>query len=207
MKLSLTACAEALAHAALNRKAALQVELAVGLAVFAMHGDTSKEARAMLNDAYAAAGYFCRHINEPDYKTINRRINATASLYEKLPISKWIGRLADYDAIKAVCEGLEPYELFTVQDVLRYAAPAKVPPCVAVRPAGGLLAGPDQPAHTGQNGVMDQFRRATDNALRHLHTEHMQLSIPEGVPRAELIEMAMQLMTLAKESEKQLLTA
>jgi len=201
MKLTIEVCATALAHAALNRKMILQLELAVGLCVFALHGSTDREARAMLNAAYAAAGYHCTHINEMDYKTVNRRINATASLFENLPIKKWVGHLSDMDAIKAVCEGLEPYELFTIQDVLRYAAPAKVRPKLAVKPNATILTGPT----TGHDKVVQQFRRAVDQPGQTLTTEHLQMTIPHGTPRAELIDMAMQLMTMAKANE--LLTA
>lgn len=201
MNLTIETCANALTHAALNRKLILQLELAVGLCVFALHGSTDRDGRTMLNAAYAAAGYRCTHISEMDYKTVNRRINATASLFEQLPILKWVGELSEIDAIRAVCDGLEPYELFTIQDVLRYAAPQKVRPQLAVKPNADILAGPT----TGQQIIAQQFRRAVDQPGQTIHTDHLQLTIPHGTPRAELIDMAMQLMALAKANE--LLTA
>lgn len=215
MNLTIETCASALGHAAMNRKAAIQIELAVGLAVFLLHGSSSKDARAMLVDAYAAAGYRCLHINEMDYKTVNRRINATAALFEKLPVAKWAGKLNDADAIRAICEGLEPYELFTVQDVLRYSAPHKVQQqqraAVHVTPNTSILNLPTgNTNHTGQQKVTEQFRRAADRVevdAARVHTDHLMLIIPKGTPREELIEMAMQIMALAKENVQELLTA
>lgn len=202
MKLSIETCVEALASAAINRKHALQLELAVGLAVFLMHGSTSKEGRAMLVDAYAAAGYRCVHISEMDYKTVNRRINATAALFEKLPVATWVGKHNDTLALKCICQGLEPYELYTISDVQRYALPApkaasKAP--VAVAPALDIVEGP----RTGQDKIIQQFRRAADQ-WKHVNTLHLSVPIPDDTPRDEIIELAMQLLSIAK---KELLTA
>lgn len=208
MKLSIESCAAALNHAAMNRRAAIQLELAVGLAVFQYQGSSSKDARAMLNDAYAAAGYRCVHISEMDYKTVNRRINATAALFEKLPVAKWVGRHSDADAIKSICDGLEPYELFTIADVMRYCTPQKVAKQraakVQVTPNADILNVP-----SGQAKVHEQFRRAADqadsNVLR-VNTAHLSLVIPKGTPREEIIDLAMKLLQMAKESNKELLT-
>lgn len=205
MYLTADTCARIINVAAMNRKQAIQLELAVGLAVFQLHGNSGKESRGMLMAAYAAAGYRCIHINEMDYKTINRRVNATAALFEKLPVATWVGKLNDADAVKAICTGLEPYELFTISDVQRYCNPAKtnVPRArVEARPHIDILAGP-----SGHAKVIDQFRRAADKALKTVTTEHLTLAIPDGTPREEIIDMAHQLLSLAKENVKELLTA
>lgn len=212
MHLTIEACATALNHAAMNRKSAIQLELAVGLGVFHMHGGADKEARAMLVNAYAAAGYRCTKLADMDYKTVNRRINATASLFEKLPVSKWVGQLSDMTALQAICEGLAPYELYSIQDVLRYAAPQRVQAStrILVTPNTSILSGPPAAGgHTGQQKIRDQMRRATDQVKngRSISTEHMSLLIPKDTPRSELIDLAMQLMSLAKDTEKELLTA
>lgn len=208
MNLTAETCARILNVAAMNRKQAIQLELAVGLAVFQLHGNSGKDARAMLMGAYSAAGYRCIHINEMDYKTINRRVNATAALFEKLPIATWVGKLNDADAVKSICTGLEPYELFTISDVQRYCNPAKtnVPRArVEARPHADILAGPSAPS--GHAKVIAQFRRAADKALKTVTTEHLTLAIPEGTPREEIIDMAHQLLSLAKENVKELLTS
>jgi hypothetical protein len=213
MQLTLDTCTTALSSAAINHKAAIQLELAVGLAVFHMYKGTNKDARKMLVQAYALAGWQCQKFADPDYKTVNRRINATASLYEKVPVSKWIGHLQEMDIIQAICEGLEPYQLYTIQDVLRYAAPHRVAERkTTVSPAHDLLTGPDATSNqTGQDRVMQQFRRASDHladGAQVVATDHISVIIPKDASREEMIELARQLLALAqKDTAKELLTA
>lgn len=211
MLLTVETCAVALRAAATNYKAAIQLELSVGLAVFHMQGGTSNDARSMLKSVYAAAGWSCMRFADDDYKTVNRRINATASLYEKVPVAKWVGHLSDMDVIQAISEGLAPYELYTIQDVLRYSTPSKRKyDKTPVAPSHDILSGPVAPTqHTGQERVMQQFRRVSDQAgegMRRLSTEHLSVSIPKDIGRDELIDLAMQLMSLAKNNEEKLLT-
>jgi hypothetical protein len=211
MHLTLDTCTSALTAAAINHKAAIQLELAVGLAVFHLYKGTNKDARKMLAQAYSLAGWQCQKFADPDYKTVNRRINATASLYEKVPVAKWIGRLEEMDIIQAICEGLEPYQLYTIQDVLRYAAPHRVQDKkFAVAPAHDLLSGPAANNHTGQDRIMQQFRRASDHideGSRVLATDHISVVIPKETTRAEVLELARQLLVLADENkEEKLLT-
>lgn len=216
MLLTIETCTTALQAAATNYKAAIQLELSVGLAVFHMQGGTSNEARATLKSVYAAAGWSCMKFADADYKTVNRRINATASLYEKVPVAKWVGQLAEMMAIEAICEGLAPYELYTMQDVLRYATPSKraYKRAAAVTPHAGILSGPDDaPAtnHSGQERILQQFRRAGDQmreGMKRISTEHLSLTIPEDVTRAEIVDMAMQLLSLVRDNKQEkLLTA
>jgi hypothetical protein len=211
MNLTLDTCTTALNCAAINHKAAIQLELAVGLAVFHMFKGTNKDARKMLVQAYSLAGWQCQKFSDPDYKTVNRRINATASLYEKVPVEKWIGSLEEMDIIQAICEGLEPYQLYTIQDVLRYAAPHRVQDKkLAVEPAHDVLDGPAVNNHTGQDRVMQQFRRASDHleeGSKLVNTDHISVVIPKGTPRSEVLELARQLLLFAEENkEKELLT-
>lgn len=211
MKLSIETCASALKHAAINRKASIQLELSTGLAIFHMNGGTNKDARSQLVDAYTEAGYDCKRFAGMDYKTVNRRINAAASLYEKLPVAKWVGRLEEMDIIRAVCEGLAPYEFYTIQDVLRFAAPEKVyVNKTPVPPMHDILAGPASVGNrSGQDKVMSQFRRASDHAgdgARLVSTDNLSLAIPKDVSRDEIIAFATKLLSFAKDNEKELLT-
>jgi hypothetical protein len=211
MHLTLDTCTSALTAAAINHKAAIQLELAVGLAVFHLYKGTNKDARKMLVQAYALAGWQCQKFADPDYKTVNRRINATASLYEKVPVAKWVGHLQEMDIIQAICDGLEPFQLYTIQDVLRYAAPHRIQDKkLAVAPAHDLLSGPAVSNHTGQERIMQQFRRASDHVdegARVLATDHISVVIPKETSRAEVLELARQLLLLAEENkEKELLT-
>lgn len=205
MLLTIETCTTALRAALQNRRTAVQVEMSVGLAVFHSHGGATKDARKMVVHAFCAAGYECDSIGGRDYKTVNRRINATVSLYEKMPVAKWIGKLEGIDAIHAVFDGIAPYELHSIQDVLRYAAPHKVAAAkVAVVPNTDILAGPP----TGHEKVLQQFRRASDRTdARLVSTEHIHLAVPKDADVDEVMDIISQLMLLVRESKKELLTA
>jgi HAMP domain-containing protein len=207
MNLSIETCAQALSTAAINRRVALQIELAVGLGVFLLYDGTGTGARQALCEAYATAGYQCLAYNGIDYKTINRRINACAELFHRVDARAWAGKVNEEVLIRALMIGLEPLALQSISDVHRYCAPAKKPRTVGVKPHTRVLGGPG--GHTGQDAVLSMFRRATDQVRKgaeHIETEHLALVIPADTTRDELIELAGKLITLA-ESKKELLTA
>ncbi len=211
-RLSIETCADALNIAAINRKSAFQTELAVGLGVFLISGGTNLDAKRLLREAYAASGYQCLHGGELDYKTVNRRINATAELFHKVPVKTWAGKLSEKDMLRAICIGLEPHELHSVADVMRKCNPAKKAATpVAVKPHGALLTGPIGTNDTGQQKVVAMFRRAADqveHGAQHFETKHLALMIPQSATREELIQMAHKLLSLAEDKKaKDLLTA
>lgn len=212
VRLSVETCAKALNTAAINRKSAFQTELSVGLAIFLVVGGTHKEARRVLCETYAAAGYQCLRPVDMDYKTVNRRINATADLFNKVQVKSWAGKHSEGDMLRAIYIGLEPYELLTVADVQRFCNPPKkhAAPTV-VKPHAAVLSGPSTPSnnHTGQAKVVEMFRRAADQVQKgadHIETKHLALVIPANATRDELIQMAQKLLALA-EKKKELLTA
>lgn len=209
--LSVTTCIAALHGAALSRKAAFQTELGVSFAVFLTQGGTERNARQLLVEAYASAGYMCLTPADADYKTINRRINATADLFNTVKmrtVKKWAGALDENKLIAAMVEGLRPYELFSVADVQRYCAPPETVHTsptgqekTAVQPHNEILGGPTSPNRTGQEKIIQQFRRAADQVAKgaaHIETEHLALMIPKDATRDELVDMAQKLLTLAK---------
>lgn len=207
-KLSIRTCVNALHGAALSRKTVLQIELAVGFGVFFVEDGTSKIARQALCEAYASAGYQCLHHEDADYKTVNRRINATADLFNTIGIKsvrRWVGQHNESRMLDALVEGLRPYELYTVSDVQRYCDPvAAIPagPQIAATPAPSILAGPTA---TGQAKIVAMFRRSADHPLegsRRLATEHLSLVVPPAINRDELVVLAMQLLEMSKEFEK-----
>lgn len=201
-------CVDALAGAMLSRRSALQAELAVGLIIFAMEGEANRAAKQMLNAIYADAGYQCLSAKDIDYKTVNRRINVTASLFEVIGLEKvaaWLDSKAELQAISAIITQLEPLQFFTINDVLAFvgkpagdqerrearktAAPQNVPAQApeAASGAGNQAAGPFQ-------------RRAEDRpgAVR-IDTNTLHLSIPPDAKPSELIEVAMRILALARE--------
>jgi hypothetical protein len=218
-KLSMTTCVSALNGAAMSRKAAFQVELAVGLAVFMVAGEVSKDSKSELCEAYASAGYQCIDSDGVDYKTVNRRINVTADLFNVLTlktVKKWAGRNEETTLIDAIVEGLKPYELLNVSDVQRYCEPPATKHAAnddraqtAVKPDTSILQGPSPtPAPSETNGhtrVINMFRRAADQLEKEGHkvqTEHLALIIPKTVDRDELIAMATQLLALVDQMKQ-----
>lgn len=208
--ISAKTCIKALSGAVLSRKAAFQTELGVSFAIFLVQGGTERGARQMLNEAYASAGMLCLTPADGDYKTINRRINATADLFNTIKlrtVKKWAGALDEDKLIAAMVEGLRPYELFSVADVQRYCAPAETvhtepqQGTEPVQPHANILTGPVGSNHTGQEKIINQFRRAADQVAKgaaHIETAHLALMIPKDATRDELVEMAQKLLALAQ---------
>jgi hypothetical protein len=116
----------AISNAALSRRAALQIELAVGLVHFDQETEgTASAGKARLKEVYQAAGYDCMSKADRDYKTVNRRLNACAALYDKFGsslVAGWsAGFAGDTEALLAyVVTELQPYGLETMDDVLHY---------------------------------------------------------------------------------------
>ncbi len=207
-KLSIEVCVKALNAAALNRKQAFQVEMAVGLAIFHINKGTTKDARAMLTQAYSAAGYQCVKVADIDYKTINRRVNTSADLYNTLKgekVARWAGRHGDESLIDTLVSGLQPYELYGVRDVERFCEPPAPRQAkrgeIVVKPATDIVAGPP----TGQANVLQMFRRAAAEVAKgatHIETEHLAMMVPDAATGAELMEMAHRLLSLAEQRMK-----
>lgn len=197
MILTIDTCIRTLYGAAMNRRTAFQTELAVGLAVFLAHGSTDKPARAMLCGAYNAAGYDCVASTGMDYKTVNRRINATACLFEKLPVVLWAGKHKEDKLIVSLFNGLAPYEFFTVQDVMRFCSPERYLPTrqpISITPDPDALTAPG----SGQQTINDMFRRAEDRGRR-VESGHLHFVIPEDATRDELVALATKLLEIAGE--------
>lgn len=130
-----TVLTNALMNAALSRRAALQVELAVGMIHFDNEDNgTEAEGKARLKEVYNNAGYQCMTKKDPDYITVNRRLNACAGLYDKFGsslVAGWVqsgmAKAQDQKEAQAtqtlmahVLEELAAYNLYTMDDVLHY---------------------------------------------------------------------------------------
>jgi hypothetical protein len=164
----------ALSGAALNRRTALQTELAVGFAVILESGPSKRLARAQLIEIYAAAGYQGREPADLDYKTIFRRISASLSLYEFLgenDIREWASDLSRGPLLSAFVEKLIPLKLTTINEVIQI--------CNSAKPGSGRTRGP-------RPGI-------------HIDTARIHLVVPPSATRDELLEAAAKLMTLAQQ--------
>lgn len=112
---------------------ALQLELAVGLSVFSVKADATKvglDAKKTLRNVYALAGYACATPQGEDYKTVNRRINVAADLYQHIggreTIVDWIGDAAPREQVKCIMEHVKGYKFDSINDVLSHMGKAIV---------------------------------------------------------------------------------
>lgn len=126
--------AQAIANAALSRRAALQIELAVSLIHFTQEtGGTDTIGKAALKAVYNDAGYTCLAKSDRDYKTVNRRLNAMSKLFDKFGSSlvySWITTASTVDGVIAdvgtesiinhVVVELVAFGFDTLDDVLAY---------------------------------------------------------------------------------------
>jgi hypothetical protein len=111
---------DAISDAGAWSKQALEMELATGLALFAANGGVSLESKRQLQAIYVQAGYKADAISSEHYKTVRRRIDASAGLYEHIghdEIVSWIGRAKDRNAIQKIVSNLEEYNLDSIQSV------------------------------------------------------------------------------------------
>ena len=193
--LSIETCVSALSNAALSRKLALQIEIAVSFGIFTVAGNSDREARQTLCDAYATAGYQCLTADDIDYKTVNRRVNATADLFNAISlrtVRKWIGHNCEQSMLAAIVEGLRPYEIQSIADAQRYCLP---PPAVntdtsvpvAVKPHHSVL-------HIGQKKVLGLFQRGAVN----IQTSHLMLTVPNDTNKAELLDMVAKILSMVE---------
>lgn len=106
-----------------SRRGALQVELAVGLVILAQE-TTNPTGKAALKAVYHAAGYECMAKADRDYKTVNRRLNITAKLFDVLGSEKikgwWTGKDGTQAKISKVVTELAAYGFETHDDVADY---------------------------------------------------------------------------------------
>lgn len=121
----------ALAGAEGFHRDALQLELAVGLSVFSVKADAAKvplDAKKALKDIYAKAGYACATPQGEDYKTVNRRINVAADLYQHIggreTIVDWVGDASPRDQVKTIMEHVKNYKFDSINSVLAYMGKA-----------------------------------------------------------------------------------
>lgn len=201
---------DALAQAQGFSKASVDLEVAVCLSIFAEAGDANITSKREVMKAYVGAGWKCAAHTEADYKTVSRRLNASAALFERMggkkaidevtagvPEDAHIGALVNHLATK--------YELTSLNAVWAAAGrPVKnvrdwtydertrgenTPPSRPRTPASqGEGASAEPPA-----GVLD-----TTNATVLTHGM-LQLVIPNDCPEQDLMDMLAELMSFVHE--------
>lgn len=127
LKSSETIWVNALMDAGGFHRDALQLELAVGLAVFAAKADASKvdlQAKRALREVYEKAGYACKTPVGEDYKTVARRVSVAADLYQFLGgrevIVEWVEGVPTKQQVNKIAEHLKEYNFTGINSVLAY---------------------------------------------------------------------------------------
>lgn len=167
----------AIANAALSRKTALQLELAVGFAVHLECGQAKRLTRATLCEVYSAAGYKAHKPGDMDWKAINRRITAALALFDFVgaeDVVKWTEGKRRMELIEAIVEKLAGYKIKSVNEVLEIC---------------GKI-GPKAP----------RGERPEPEGTRHIDTRHIHVSVPPNATASELMEVALAMMDLAKQA-------
>lgn len=201
---------------------ALAIELAVGLAVFVQRADAEKvtlEAKKALNTVYAAAGYACDKITGEDYKTVNRRINVTASLFVKLGArAELLALMGEGETATAqmdkLLELVKSLKLNTVNEVLAYCGrpvstprPRNTPPSGGEPAGGGMTDAQRLVADMADKGLQERRegeaatnRRAEDRLPpgRIIQVDHMRVAIPAEATYEVVMEVAAKLAEFAK---------
>lgn len=178
-----------LSNAIMHRRAAVQIELAIGLCV-AHDFDDAAEARAMLVNVYAASGYNCLSPDGNDYKTINRRVNTSFLLFDKIgrdAIHEVVAHRHGHHRVEAAQELLRPLVLCSYDDVLAYCG----------RPRSGGLTKPAAVTTT------PPLRRAADApGAVHVRTPHIDVVVPPTATSSEVMDLVVRLVALAEKRNK-----
>lgn len=175
-KTSIRTYANAIKTAILNRRAALAVELAVSFAVLWDSDGNKRLAREALCQIYTQAGYKASDPQADDWRLVNRHIAASFALYDFLGADQVATWAAEGNKLDTLVDHIKPLKLATVNEIMVVTEKRKLPRARASTP------------------VKDGEHR--------IETEHLHFIVPAKVTRTEVIQAAMQLMTLAEEMAK-----
>lgn len=208
---------ESLVNAGAMHRDALQFELAVGLSFIAAKGDADKATLASkkgLREVYNSAGWAAATPAGEDYKTVSRRIGATADLYAHLggrqTIEDWIDGAPLAGQIAALVEHVKGLKFGGINDVLAYvgkpvaqkrqrklhdAAPA-------AQPGDDLTEKEQLAANAAQaaiNSAQGVARRSEDKLPpgRIFHAGALRVAIPFEATFTDVMELVNQLTTFA----------
>lgn len=187
--LSAMTCVDLMTQAMQSRREALRTEISVALGVFFEAGRTSLEAKDILYQVYCRVGYDCIPSDRPDYKTINRRVNNAAMLFDKVGyevIKKWVGKATEYDLIGKLREHVVGLNINSMDELLVFCGkPSR-------RIGSGLVVGEDGFVGDQKSDSSERFR---------IDTSKIHWVVPKETTPQELMEFAGRIMAVAKELE------
>lgn len=180
-------CISAISTAALSRRFAFFLEMSVCLAVYLSWGRTSREAKQDLYKIFDAAGIPCSDQYSEFYKTVNRRINAAAFLFDKLGIEvvrELAGGNSEMLMLNSVAKGLEQYGFTSLNGLLAFCGR---PVALPKRPEAKIV------VHTDEKGVTQmaitpaaKVETIHETPMAEVHTEMVEQKgpwHPELAPR------------------------
>lgn len=162
-QISMPVYVKALTDALMNRKAAIRLEMAVGLSVFIRYGSVDNVSKIQLQRVYQEAGYQTATSKDADYKTVRRRIDAAAGLFDFIGPDEIAEVTANNDEdaeIRALVRYLEDnYDFYTINGVLekigKPVAQTNTPERRSTR-AGGAQGDALPQGTAGEGGVNEQ---------------------------------------------------
>ena len=170
------AYSKALAEARDHRSVALEIELAVGMAVMYECQPSKRLGRETLITIYHATGWQCDKPGAIDWRAVNRRITAVVALFDHL--------MASGD-LPQMLEGVKPVE--SVQVLRPLVGALKLKSINEVLLATDKQRAPKKPGHV--------------EGMR-IDAGHIHVVIPKNATREDLLELATKLMTMATTSEE-----
>lgn len=206
------------------KKQSLNLELAVCLSVYAQYGKADLQAKKDLYQIYSEAGYKTADPEGDDYKTVNRRINAAAALFDhiggKATVDDWTVATHEMQTIQAIINRLTTeYDFKSINGVMamvgrpivskreakkadegqkgeqQHQQPNESDKALAARVAGKVE---ENRAGAAQKTEAQYNRRLTDSPNCYIvKTDHLHVAIPYDVPAAELIQLATELLHAA----------
>lgn len=183
VELSFNTCAKSITNVNISRRGLLALEMAVGLAIFLDFGAANRAAKQMVMDVYAKAGYECQNHEGKDYKTVRRRIDASAGLFGKITdevIAKWIEGKSENKLLQAVAQEVSKLNFNSMEDILDY------------------LGRPNSRTNQRQQNA-DARESSGPNPYDIEVGDGKMVHIPRSLSEAELIELAQKILVLAEE--------
>lgn len=184
--LSFSTCVKTLSGVTISRRGLLHLELAVGLAVFLDAGVANKGSKNMLQEIYSRAGYDCADSKGKDYKTVNRRIQASAGLFGKVSLevlNHWVDGTKEGRLLHAISQQIVQFGFESMDDVLDHVG----------RTSNRTGTGKGKGA-----GKKVGVERAWDIEVALGEEKTMHFKLPKTLTEAQLFELSAKIAALAE---------
>lgn len=213
--------AEALTRANALAKASIALEMSVCMVIYAFNGGATLAGKKNVRKAYTAAGYRCEDGNGSDYKTVSRRLNGAALLYDRMggttKIVEIIGGYTGLPALMSINEHLNlTYDIPTLTSVFTVAGRPVISTYIPKSKKTGdgtrrMLATPSEELseavttheikvdYAPDAAPQDSYKHRTDDqeGALILQTGQLQLVVPKDVQYDDVLDMLIELKGIA----------